>query len=155
MPMACAESSGRTAQEAEMIETKDAWSSLAWAIAVIGCALAGLAVQADEAPPPCYENWQRSCAALHANITRVCISGQNAVPCGDVIISDEQVEDIRSATGLGNTQPINIPCGSASVQIHFFSCSGGVCNSQGIHQRTCQGRCAVGPGCDNSQVPND
>lgn len=49
-------------------------------------AVAGSVYAAD-----CIQQFQRSCAALHANTGRVCRTGNHAVPCGDIVVLDSQV----------------------------------------------------------------
>lgn len=122
------------------------WSSMLAGLFAVTALYAGeRPIDVGETPlPRCpYENYQRSCGALHANTGRVCGTGANAVPCGDIIVLDTNVNDVRSGTtAIG---PIDFPCGSpASVQIHFWACVGGACQNQGIAKRTCQGRCARG-----------
>jgi hypothetical protein len=102
-----------------------------------------------DASNPCYANITRSCGALNADTGRVCHTGNNSVPCGDIIVQDGQVNDVRLADQgeSGKHQPVDTPCGSVAVQIDKYSCNGGTCNHNGITQFTCQGRCATGSNC--------
>lgn len=102
--------------------------------------------------PACYFNFTKSCGALHANQGRKCTNGANITPCGDVIIQDAQVNDVRAKSGdeagslgpIHNTAPI-------SVIIDSYECSGpnntGNCNWLGTLTKTCTGRQATGSGC--------
>ncbi|HWQ28052.1 MAG TPA: hypothetical protein VNN12_03415 [Dehalococcoidia bacterium] len=100
--------------------------------------------------PACYENLQRSCGDLHADRGRICINGANAIPCGDIVIQDNLVWDVKSGALVKG--PIDIPYGDpVYVDVHLFECSGGGstgnCESRGIHHLSCQGRYATGGPC--------
>jgi len=117
---------------------------------IIAIASALLSVSASVA---CYVKIERSCGALHANTTRVCTVGANAVPCGDVILDPAvMIADIRGANvgeagrvGIDDTTP------AVSVRIHYFKCrqanNQGRCDDQGVSTKTCQGRAPKGETC--------
>jgi hypothetical protein len=116
--------------------------------------LAGSAA-ADGGPAACYMNILRSCAAMHADERRHCPSGQNTTPCGDLIIQDADVSDIRAALEgeTGNFGPVDVPFGTVKVWIDKWHCDGGICNHDGVQQFTCQGRRAKGGACTPSPAP--
>lgn len=117
------------------------------------CLVTALAVSAVSSAA-CYVTYQRSCADLHANTKRVCTSSGNpptAIPCGDVIVSDEDVNDVKSASeGQDGTDAVNTPSGLAAVNITVFSCNGSVCRNMGTKKHQCQGRSASGNACTGS-----
>ena len=103
---------------------------------------------------PCYKNISVSCAGLKANTTRACTNGANTIPCGDIILQDSDVPDVRGANPgeAGNRGPIDMPCGEPVwVELHLFECSGegntGNCNDLGVQWKSCTGRCVNGDGC--------
>jgi hypothetical protein len=98
---------------------------------------------------PCYANTSKDCANMHANLTRVCTSGSNAIPCGDVILTTSSVSDIKAAaSGQAGQTGLTMPCGTGNATIDVYECSGGVCNLQYAAKAfTCQGRCTSGAAC--------
>lgn len=100
----------------------------------------------------CYVTYQRSCAELHADQKRVCSTQGTPpikTPCGDVIVADQDVDDVKSAlNGQAGTDAINVPSGTIEVNVTVFRCSsGGNCQNTGIKKFTCQGRTASGNAC--------
>jgi len=107
--------------------------------------LRGGIVWADHGPPhACYVNVTKSCAAFWANTTRVCYNGPLAIPCGDVIVENNDVADIRQArpgesgfTGWAVANTVN-------VVIDFWACvddeGGQICEHLGEATKQCQGR---------------
>lgn len=105
----------------------------------------------EPGPPvqPCYANVTRSCAMLHAVEGRNCGSGSHAIPCGDIIISDNTISDIAAAaSGQAGKVDLDIPCGNpVDVWVHKFRCAEASCQDQGVKKFTCYGRCAIGADC--------
>lgn len=126
-----------------------------WSV-MLGATIAGSAL-AGSNPPPCYETFQRSCAALHANTSRVCHNGANAIPCGDVIVEDNQIPDVTQAkAGEPGKRDVDGPTEAVSVQVDVWRCdpaqgSAKSCVHVGVQEFTCQGRQAKGAPCAGGQ----
>lgn len=108
---------------------------------------------------PCYQDYGRSCGAMHSMPGRICYSGTNAVPCGDIILIDDSVSDVKIAqSGQQGRQGVSLSCGTASVLVHKFACGtgsqSGICRDQGAKNLTCQGRCASGAQCTGGGIAN-
>lgn len=116
----------------------DRWGPAAAIVGIMACAAVG-------GGGHCYDNYQRSCGALHANPGRVCVSGTVRRPCGDVVVMDAMVNDVRA--GNERQGPIDTSCGDVNAHVHVFACLNGVCKSQGVNQLRCEGRCTEGPRC--------
>lgn len=90
---------------------------------------------------PCYVQFDMTCAELHADTSRVCTSGQNSTPCGDIIIDAGSIPDVGSAPpGQAGKRRIDTQGPSDTATIHKFHCDGSSCVSDGIQEFTCQGR---------------
>jgi hypothetical protein len=95
------------------------------------------------------KNITMNCADLHAETSRVCRQGANAMPCGDVIIASGSVSDVEGLPpgGSGNAGPIPMPSGTAQAIIQRFGCNGSACQQWNLETITCQGRRATGGTC--------
>lgn len=110
-----------------------------------------IAMQAVATETLCVKNTTVNCADLHADTSRVCQQGANAMPCGDVIIASGSVSDVEGLPpgGSGNGGPIQMPYGTAQAIIQRFRCNGSACQQGNLETVTCQGRCATGGTCQN------
>lgn len=122
-------------------------SRIRWSAALSICA--ALVVPAVAVITPCYVNIDRSCGALHADTTKFCNSGSTSAPCGDLIISDANVCDIRAAApeADGKKAPINMNACTVTVEVQYFFCNGAACQQGSTLTRTCVGRAATGLKC--------
>lgn len=84
---------------------------------------------------PCLEEYDRSCAELHSgqtiNRTRVCRTENPpvATPCGDIVVNDVNVKDLRPAGAMGGGARGAGQIGAATervITIYKYSCSNGV-----------------------------
>jgi len=131
---------------------------------VLGSAIIAFGAVAQSQAPSnkCFVNFQTSCAGTFDTDTidqgRTCTNGNNSMPCGDIILSDDDITDFRAAEPgePGQKPPLQMPCGSVSILVWKFSCSGGgssgTCQDLGINTFTCQGRCVMGDPCTGTNA---
>lgn len=105
-----------------------------------------IAMQAVATETLCVKNVTVNCADLHADTSRVCRQGANAMPCGDVVLASGSVNDVDGLPpgGSGNSGPIQMPYGTAQAIIQRFRCNGSACQQANLETVTCQGRRATG-----------
>ncbi len=100
-------------------------------------------------PQGCFIEFERSCADIHANTGRICYTGLIGTPCGDIVVEDNPVWDIRGVhpeeEGEKDTK---IPYGQVIVRIRQFECVEGVCTDCGTNQLGCEGRGTQGDACN-------
>ena len=101
---------------------------------------------------PCY-NWVfRMCGPIVANTGRTCSYGGSTFLCGDVILDDETVSDVK-ASSTGQVDPVQ--GATVTVQIQEFKCDNATqsCIPDGPPiYKTCTGREPDGDTCGAQSI---
>lgn len=101
----------------------------------------------------CFVEFERSCGALWTNSTRVCVGIGGAQPCGDVIVTDQDVTDVIAAPpGIAGRKGFSTNlqiCGSVTSMIQFMKCDDlHRCVFDGSPvEKVCNNRCIIGDAC--------
>jgi hypothetical protein len=111
-----------------------------WVAGIVGVVALGVAIAS---PSPCYKEYKVSCAAIAlVDEGRVCQNGAVFIPCGDVLISDNDATFVRGATTAESGHKQKEAGETVSCTFEWRSCSGTApnqsCVYHGIVDRACE-----------------